>query len=137
MIIEVLKENSESLEKLLEECFFKKVEKIDIKDSLNKNIRFLCALDNNEVVGTIMITTKFNPVRNTKEFYLDYVCVKPSCRGKGIGKSLLLKTEEMAKEENVKSIVFTSNPSRIEARNMYLNNGYIIRDSNLFYKDMV
>ncbi len=137
MVIEILKENNESLEKLIEECFYKKTEKIDIEDSLKKNIRFLCALDNDEVVGNIMITTKYNPVRGTKEFYLDYVCVKPDCRGKHIGTSLLKETEKLAKEEKASKITFSSNSSRVEARNMYINNGYIIKDTDLFYKDMV
>lgn len=137
MIVELLKENNVGLNSLLEECFSKKVENIDIEDALSKNVRFMVAKEDDEIVGSIMITTKYNPVRNTKEFYLDYVCVKESERGKGTGKNLLKEVEKLAKEEGVSRIEFTSSTCRIAARNLYISNGYIIRDTNMFYKDMV
>ena len=137
MIVELLTDNSDGLISLLEECFNKKVESIDIKDALSKNIRFLVAKEDNDIVGSIMITTKYNPVRNTKEFYLDYVCVKESERGKGTGKLMLKEVERLAKEEGISRIEFTSSTCRIAARNLYISNGYIIKDTNIFYKDMV
>lgn len=137
MVVELLTENSDGLLSLLEECFNKKVESIDIKDALSKNIRFLVAKEEDNIVGSIMITTKYNPVRNTKEFYLDYVCVKESERGKGTGKLMLMEVERLAKEEGISRIEFTSSTCRIAARNLYISNGYIIKDTNIFYKDMV
>ena len=134
MIIELLKENDNSLELLLKEAFHKDVEKINIEDCLKNNIRFLCAKIDNIVVGSIMITTKYNPVRNKYIYYLDYICVKEEYQNRGIGKSLLDEVEKLAIKEKIKEIVLESNPSRVNARNMYINSGYQIKDTNVFIK---
>ncbi len=137
MQIEILDKDNETLSALISECFKHEVENIDIQDALSNNVRFLCALINDNVIGCIMITTKYNPVKRNKEFYLDYVCVKESEREKGVAKMLLDKAEEMAKEEGIAKITFTSSSTRIAARNLYISSGYIIRDTDVFYKDMV
>ena len=134
MIIELLNNNDNSLEELLKEAFHKDVEKINIEECLNNNIRFICAKIDNIVVGTIMITTKYNPVRNSYSYYLDYVCVKEEYQNKGIGRTLLNEVENLAIKENIKEIVLESNPSRINARKLYTDSGYEIKDTNVFVK---
>ena len=134
MIIELLNSNDNSLEELLKEAFHKDVEKINIEECLKNNIRFICAKIDNIVVGTIMITTKYNPVRNKYSYYLDYVCVKEEYQNKGIGRALLNEVENLAIKENIKEIILESNPSRINARKLYTDSGYEIKDTNVFVK---
>ena len=134
MNIEIIKEDSTSLEELLKEAFNKDAEKINIKDCLNKNIRFLCAKKDNEVVGTIMITTKYNPVRGTKDFYLDYVCVKDSCRNSGVGTLMLQELDKIAKEENVSKIILETSFPRVAAQHLYEKNNYIKKEAYIYNK---
>ena len=136
MNIEIIKENSTSLEELLKEAFGKNVENINIEDCLNKNIRFLCAKKDNEVVGTIMITTKYNPVRGTKDFYLDYVCVKDSCRNSGVGTLMLQELDKIAREERVKRIILETSFQREAAQHLYEKNNYIKKDAYIYYKEI-
>lgn len=138
MIIEYLKEfEIDSLINLLEEAFEIKVNKESIKESLNNpNIKFLCAKENNLVVGTIMITKKIDPVFNKNSFYLDYVSVLKNYQNRKIGAKMMLEVEKIAKEENISYIEFTSNSKRIYARKLYLSLGYEIRDTGVFIKNI-
>ena len=138
MIFEFLKEKEiDSLINLLEEVFTLKANKETIKESLNnKNIRFLCAKEDNKVIGTIMITTKINPVTNKNGFYLDYVSVLESYRNRKIGAKMMLEVEKIAKEENISYIEFTSSSKRIYARKLYLSLGYELRDTGVFIKNI-
>lgn len=138
MIFEFLKEKEiDSLINLLEEAFTLKANKETIKESLNnKNIRFLCAKEDNKVIGTIMITTKINPVTNKNGFYLDYVSVLESYRNRKIGANMMLEVEKIAKEENISYIEFTSSSKRIYARKLYLSLGYELRDTGVFIKNI-
>lgn len=138
MTFEFLKEKEiDSLINLLEEAFKLKANKETIKESLNnQNVRFLCAKEDNLVVGTIMITTKINPVTNKKCFYLDYVSVLESYQNRKIGAKMMLEVEKIAKEENISFIEFTSSSKRIYARKLYLSLGYELRDTGVFIKNI-
>ena len=138
MIFEFLKEKEiDSLINLLEEAFTLKANKETIKESLNnKNIRFFCAKEDNKVIGTIMITTKINPVTNKNGFYLDYVSVLESYQNRKIGAKMMLEVEKIAKEENISYIEFTSSSKRIYARKLYLSLGYELRDTGVFIKNI-
>lgn len=138
MTFEFLKEKEiDSLINLLEEAFKLKANKETIKESLNnQNVRFLCAKEDNLVVGTIMITTKINPVTNENCFYLDYVSVLESYQNRKIGAKMMLEVEKIAKEENISFIEFTSSSKRIYARKLYLSLGYELRDTGVFIKNI-
>ena len=138
MIIEYLKEfEIDSLINLLEEAFEINVNKESIKESLNNpNVKFLCAKENNLVVGTIMITKKIDPVFDKNSFYLDYVSVLKNYQNRKIGAKMMLEVEKIAKEENISYIEFTSNSKRIYARKLYLSLGYEIRDTGVFIKNI-
>lgn len=134
MKICILNENNTSLPLLFREsfnieCFF-----IDVLKALDKNIRFLCAMDNDRVVGSIMITTKYDPVKDINSYYLDYVSVLKEYQQQGIGSRMLREVENIAKKENISYIEFTSNKDRINARKLYLSSGYNQRDTGVFYK---
>ncbi len=130
-----LEENDiDSLCELLEEAFSLKVSSKAIEKTLGTTTKFLCAKDNDKVVGTVMITIKNDPVKDKKIYYLDYFSVLSNYQNKKIGTNLLLEIERLAKENNIYSINFTSSSKRIYARKIYNNLGYNIKDTDSFYK---
>ena len=136
MIIKVLEEDNITLEELLKESFHKDVEKINIKECLNKNIRFLCALNNGVVISTIMITTKYNPVRNTNSFYLDYVCTKEEYRNMGIATKLLNEVDNFAKKENISKIELDTSYDREPAIKLYEKLEYLKKSAYIYSKEV-
>lgn len=137
MEIRILDENNESLSNLINECFNINISPINVLDSKSRNVRFLCALENDIVIGNIMITTLFDPVKNIKSYYLNYVSVLEKYRKKGIATTLLKYVEYLAIKENISYIELTSNSKRIDATRLYLKQGYKIRETNIFLKRMV
>lgn len=134
MKICLLNENNPSLSLLFKESFNIECPFIDVLKALDKNIRFLCAIDNDRVIGSIMITTKYDPVKNINSYYLDYVSVLKEYQHQGIGTNMLREVENMARSENISYIEFTSNKNRTNARKLYLSSGYSQRDTEVFYK---
>lgn len=106
------------------------------KSLLGKNPRFLCAKDKSVLVGTVMITTKYDPFLDRKVFYLDYVSVLKEYQHKGIGTLLMKKVEALARLEKVSRIEFTSNRKRVYARKMYESLGYKEKDTSFYYKEV-
>ena len=137
MEIRILDENNESLSNLINECFNINISPINVLDSKSRNVRFLCASENDIVIGNIMITTLFDPVKNIKSYYLNYVSVLEKYRKKGIATTLLKYVEYLAIKENISYIELTSNSKRIDATRLYLKLGYKIRETNIFLKRMV
>lgn len=134
MIIRLLSDNNPDLSILIKEAFDINIDKLDVKKALLNNVMFLCVFDNKKIIGTVMITKKYDPVKGISSYYLDYVSVLKSYQNRGIAKSLLLEIEKMAVLENISYIELTSNKSRENARKLYLSNGYVIRDTDVFCK---
>ena len=125
----------DSFKELIKDSFSIESSYDGIKRSLySDNVRFLCAKSEDKIVGCVMITSDFDPVKNSKSFYLDYVCVLSGYRGKKIGYKLMLEVERIAKDEKISYIEFTSNNKRVTARSLYLSLGYEIRDTSVFVK---
>ena len=81
-----------------------------------------------------MITTNYNPVRNTKEFYLDYVCVKEAYKNQGIASKLLDYVYNLAKEEGVEIVTLETSFQRVAAQHLYEKNGFIKKDAYIYNK---
>ena len=106
------------------------------KDNNFKNDQYieLVAEVENKAVGYLLVTRVLNPVENNKYFLVDYVCVKEEYRGNHIGKKILEKVEEIAREEKISYIQMTSSRFRVSAHKLYINMGYEIRESDIFRK---
>ncbi len=103
---------------------------------LSDNQKLLLLKNDNEVIGTCLITLKNNPINNTKTYYLDYICIKENYRGKGLGRKLFKEVEQIAKNENVNYLELTSNKNRESARKMYLSEKMTIKDTDIFFKEL-
>lgn len=117
---------------LINDCFNLKAS-VDNFELLS-NQRFLLLLDKNEVIGTCLITLKNDPIKNTKTFYLDYVCIKDSYQNKGLGSKMFEQVLKIGEEEKVDFIELTSSKKRVNARKMYLKYGMEIKDTDIFIK---
>ena len=97
--------------------------------------KYICAEDNGKVIGFCA----FSLVNNFwQEGYIAYVyamIVDESCRGKGIGRSLLEKAFDIAKLNKCKKIELDSGFPRVEAHKFYEQIGFEKR-AYLFSKDL-
>ena len=120
--------NIDSLKKLLIDNF-----DVEISSVLNSNNQYsLIALMNDEVVGHLLFTRIFNPIKDEYYGKIDYVCVDEKYRNNHIATNLLKEIEKT--EKSIAYLELTSNKSRIAANKLYLNSGYNIIDTNLFRK---
>ena len=107
------------------------------KDNFNyDNIKEVVALLDNQVVGYLLLTKVYNPIKKIFYFIVDNVCVLSTCRGKGIGKKMLDFVDNIAKEDNISYITLTSGYQRIAAHKLYEKCGYVKRESNIFKKEV-
>ena len=87
-----------------------------------------------KVVGYLLATKNVDPILKRNNFWIDYVCVDTNCRGKGIGRELLKKIEEIAIGENGFYLQLTSSRFRTHARKLYMDFGFEMRESDIFRK---
>ena len=126
MIFEVLKKEDErQVIELIDRVF-----NIDTPNtSMNgSNYKFVVIKENDKVIATSMLTTLFDPIKNNKIMYIDYLCVDESYRGKGIGNILFDSIERLARKEKINVLKLTSNPERTTARKMYVSKGMRMKD---------
>lgn len=90
-----------------------------IKENFKNRTKTYVALKNNNVVGTAGLDKSW--YNDDGEFWIVSVFVKPENHGEGIGKSLINKVEEYAKEINAKKLVV---PASITACEFYHKLGY-------------
>lgn len=110
--------------KLPSEEFFKK-----ILESGNSHF-FVAGLDNNEIIGMLTLST-YNIPTGTK-FWIEDVVVDGSCRGKGYGKELIIHAIRFARSMGARAIDLTSRPNRIAANQLYVDLGFIKRETNVY-----
>lgn len=131
IVREYQKNDLDSVNIILSEAF--NIEKDNFNYENNKEI--VATLDN-KVVGYLLLTKVYNPIKKIFYFIVDNVCVLSSCRGKGIGKKMLDFVDDMAKKENISYITLTSSYKRIAAHKLYQKCGYLKRESNIFKKEI-
>ena len=98
----------------------------------NNNQYSLVAICDNKVVGHLLFTKIFNPIKNIYYGKIDYVCVDNNYRNNHIATNLLQEIESI--EKSISYFELTSNKSREVANILYLKRGYCIVDTNLFRK---
>lgn len=99
----------------------------------NKYIQLVAEVDG-KTIGYLLASWSFDPVVSRMNMWIDYVCVDDNYRGRGIAKEILIKLEEIAKEENVMFLQLTSSRFRTSARKLYSDLGFSLRESDIFRK---
>ena len=132
MKFKFLDDEIDSIINLINECFYLNASSENFE--LLNNQRFLLLVDNDEVIGTCLITLKKDPIKNIKTFYLDYVCIKEKYQNKGLGSKLFEEVLRIGKEEKIDYIELTSSKKRVNARKLYLKYGMEIKNTDVFIK---
>lgn len=97
------------------------------------NVESFVYEDDGKVVGYLNITKDFDVVRNMKYAWINFVCVDPNSRGRGIGKKMMIFA--MEKCSDCKLIRLTSNPKKEVANRMYSELGFEIYNTNVFERN--
>lgn len=107
----------------------------DIKNiEIVDNPRFLILKKDDNVIAASMLTTKYDPIKDVKIMYVDYVCVDKLYQHQGYGTKLFSEIENVARNEKYNYIELTSNKKREHARAIYLKQGMEIIDTDVFIK---
>lgn len=124
-------------------CDFNQVNKIlnesfDVSkvDKRSRNIELVACLSD-KVVGYLVVNKLYDSVRSINYFHINYVCVDSNYRKLGIATKLLEEVFRLAKTKKISYIELTSNKKRTIAHKLYLNNGFTIRDTNVFRKEII
>lgn len=93
--------------------------------------RLFVALDNDKIVGTVLLAAPMVIFVGQKDWIEDVV-VDQSYRRRGIATALMEMAHKVSRERGAKSVNLTSNPDRGGARQMYGDMGYELRDTGVF-----
>jgi len=103
-----------------------------LKERLEKNeATFYLAYENNKALGFVTIYTGFSSVSLGKILILNDLYVLPEGRKKGIGRLLIEKTFELAKNTNAIRIDLETAKDNFNAQKLYENIGFI-RDDEFY-----
>lgn len=137
MIIEFLKEEKcNEMFNLIKDCFNLEVNDNNIKEiTKSENCKAIIMKNKDELIGTAIIDTLNDYIKNQKYYYINYVCIKKEYRGCGYSKKIMEYIEELARQENISYIILTSSSQREIANKLYLSLDYKKIDTNLFKKE--
>lgn len=96
----------------------------------------LVTIINNEVVGYMLLLYIQDPIKNYNYYYVNYICVKEEYQNKGIASKMFDEVFNICNKNNIKHLELTSNPSRLAARHLYQKNGFVIKNTNVFIKNI-
>ena len=99
IILNLIKELAE-YEKLLDEVTATEDKLMNTIFGKNKFVEVWLAEINDEPVGQVFFFRNYSTFLAKPGFYIEDIYVRPQFRGKGIGKKLLNKVIELAKEKN-------------------------------------
>ena len=97
----------------------------------------LGAIEDEVVVGYLMINKMHDSIRNIYYCMLNYVCVSKEYRRMGIATKLFEEVFNICRFENISYIELTSNAARVEAHALYKKLGFIVRDTTVFRKEFI
>ena len=102
----------------------------------NLNSFGLVATIDKKIVGYLRVDKLYNPFKKCYYYYLSYVCVDSNYQNMSIGTEMLEFIFNYAKNDSVSYIELTSRSSREVANHLYLKNGFVIRNTNVFRKEI-
>ena len=125
----------DSLLELFSGIFQSKIKKECVLDLVNNDqVIDLVAVKDTEIIGHANVDIRTNLFTGDKYFYLNYFCVHADYRCYGIGGKLIDKLEEIAIQNGISFMKFTSGNKRVAAHSFYKGKGYEIRDTSVFIK---
>jgi GNAT superfamily N-acetyltransferase len=92
------------------------------------------AFDDYTMVGTMTLIQY--PIPTGERLWIEDLVVDQGYRGKKIGQKFVEKAISVAKELNIAHLDLTSNPTRIEANQLYQKMGFERRITNVYRKSV-
>lgn len=121
-----------SLNELLELSFhLKKIGHVSSEDIE------LIAIENDKVIGYLVLNQLVDGVRNLTYYYVNYVCTHPDYRNQHIATKMFEKVFAICKEKGISYLELTSNPSRVAAHHLYHKLGFQVRNTTVFRKEII
>ncbi len=110
----------------------------DSIESLNDSANSfgIVATINKSVVGYMRVDKLKNIGKDCYYYILNYICVDSNYQNMNIATKLLEFIFNYANNDNVGYIELTSKSSREAANHLYLKSGFVIRDTNVFRKEI-
>lgn len=123
--------DKKEIEKLFEQLTGDKI-KINIK-LLIKDTGANCIVleENKKIIGFASLIVHQVPSEGYVARVEDVIILDTE-RGKGYGRKIMEELIKIAKKKKVKKINLTSNPKRIEARNLYSSMGFELYETGVF-----
>ena len=108
-----------------EESNIQKMEKMFEKLRNNDSYIFLCAVENDKLIGSVMGIICNELYGNCDPFLLvENMIIDINYRGKGIGKKLFTELEKLAKEKKCSQIILVTESNRSDACGFYESLGF-------------
>ena len=134
VIIKFINKDFSEVIKLLNDNFNISDNIKSLEDNLNSF--GIVAIIDKKIVGYLRVDKLYNPFKKCYYYFLSYVCVNSNYQNMSIGTEMLEFIFNYAKNDRVSYIELTSRSSREVANHLYLKNGFAIRDTNVFRKDI-
>lgn len=99
---------------------------------LDSGTLLFVAVDDKRVVGTVLLCHTVG-IAGTK-YWIEDVVTDAEYRGQGIAGGLLDMAERTCHRLGAKCVNLTSNPAREDARRLYTDRGYEVRNTTVFRK---
>ena len=97
----------------------------------------LVAIEDEAVVGYLVINIMHDSIKNISYCMVNNVCVDKGHRRKGIATKLFEKVFDICRNKNISYIELTSNETRVEAHALYKKIGFMVRDTTVFRKEFL
>jgi ribosomal protein S18 acetylase RimI-like enzyme len=96
----------------------------------SRSSQLLMAVENGAFVGSLTLVLFHLPTGLRAR--IEDLVVDRSARGKGIGKALIIRAVELARDFGAIAIDLTSNPNRTSANALYKSMGFALRQTNVY-----
>jgi ribosomal protein S18 acetylase RimI-like enzyme len=97
---------------------------------LSPSSRVFFLSDGDSVAG--MLTLGVYPTPTGMKAWIEDVVVDPSLRGRGLGRLMVEHALRFARSEGLSRVMLTSNPSRVEANELYRSMGFRQKTTNVY-----
>ena len=122
----------EGVNKILKEAFNIKKENNSYNDCYE-----IVSLTDEKISGYLLLTKVYNPVKNIYYGLIDYVCVLSKYRGTGTSDKLIEYAFEVSKKIGLDYLQLTCAPFRIGVQKLYKRNGFVLRYTNVYRKEIL
>ncbi len=89
------------------------------------------------VCGYLLLTKVLNPILDRYYYLVDYVCINSKYRGLGLGEQLIEEACKICSDNQAMYMQLTCRRSRLAAHKLYEKCGFVMRDSDIFRKELL